>query len=744
MKKKLFYLLCLIFTSGILKAQVNDSLLFEMSLEELMDFVVVSASKSEQKMSDAPSTIYVVSAEQIKLRGYTNLEEVLEDIPEIEIQRKSATEFSNLFSFRGVPGNDKFLVLQNGIRIASLTGTAHAVANNYSVMHAKRIEIILGPASALYGADAFTGIVNIITEEGKDLKSVKLNSSYGRFNTMDNSFVVGNGNDEISIMASGKYYYSDEPNFSKFYKEEYKWYEDHYKNNGEMQVSPYNNNVVKVIPKEYSTPTMAYFFNTMVNFKNVEIGFTRNFETHNTSVAGKPEFNVYDKSARYDVLNQILHFKHNYNSKNNKWNINSIYSHSYFELAPESKFINTFTAYGDGYKFSQSQKFKLDEQFSYNINEKNLLLAGFTFETIHEIPKTGDLPFKFDKNIPADLQHFYYMGTNVKDTNGNDMSIYQDFYNVQFQNYGGYLQWQSKLSKYINVTLGGRYDYNTRYGSTINPRAGLILKPLEKLNVKLLFGKAYLAPSPYVAYQHYGAFVPIYDSLNQFIKIIGPYWHLPNPDLKPEEITTYEASISYFLNDKIGLFVNGYYNDVVNLIEAEGKIDKVFKGLPIDFAEVPVNKGKIHTYGGTFRVNAKHKINSKSFIDGYIAYSYSDGRYSDTIKLAYSAQNTIKAGIDFKYNIFSISPRVIYRTASIHGLLKDKNGDYIKNEPFALLNITAICDLINKDKLKLSLFVKVINALDSRYYNLPYGKEELFNITPQDPLKIMGGINITL
>lgn len=734
----------MIFMSSILKAQVNDSTLYDLSLEDLMDMVVVSASKSEQKISDAPSTIYVVSAEQIKLRGYSNLEEVLEDIPEIEIQRKSVTEFSNLFTLRGVPGNDKFLVLQNGIRIASLTGTPHAITNNYSVMHAKRIEIVLGPASALYGADAFTGIINIITEDGKDLNCAKLNSSYGRFNTLDQSFTVGHGNEDISIMASGKYYYSDEPNFPKYYKDEYQWYEDHYKNNGELQTSPFNPNVVKVVPKEYSTPTSAYFFNTMVNFKNIELGFTRNFESHNSSIGGRPEFNVYDKSARYDVVNQIFHFRHNFISKNNKWNISSIFSHSYFELTPESKFINTFTNYGDGYKFSQSQKFKIDEQFSYNVNEKNLILTGFTFESIYEIPKSGDLPFKYDKNIPADLQHFYYLGTNVKDTSGKDMSIYQDFYNVQFQNYGGYLQWQSKLSNVINVTIGGRYDYNTRYGSTINPRAGLILRPIEKLNAKLLFGKAYLAPSPYVAYQHYGAFVPIFDSLNHFVKIIGPYWHLPNPDLKPEEITTYEASISYFLNDKIGIFVNGYYNDVTNLIVTEGKTDRIFQGYQVDFAEVPANKGKVHTYGGTFRINAKYKINSKSFIDGYLAYSYSDGRYDDTIKIAYSAQNTIKTGVDFKYNIFSLSPRLIYRTASLHGLLRHKNGDYIENEPFALLNITAICDIINKDKLKLSLFVKVINALDSRYYNLPYGKEELFNLAPQDPVKIMGGINIIL
>lgn len=504
-----------------------------------MDIAVVSASKNAQKASEAPSTIYVINEEQIEIRGYTNLEELLEDIPEIEIQRKSVTEFSNFITFRGIPGNEKFMILQDGVRIASMTGTPHAITHNYSIAHAKRIEIILGPASALYGADAFTGIINIITQDGSSYNGAKLNSSFGSFKTTDNQFVAGAGDDNTSILVTGKFYTSDEPEFPEYYPEEYEWYTNNYKTNGEVLSSPFDPSVVQMTEiEEYRTPTSAYFYSAKANLSNVQLGFTRNFESHNTSVGGRPEFNIYAKDARYDVVNQITYLNHNFESSNKKWGITSTASYSIFELTPDSKFINTFTAYGEGYKYASSQKFKLDEQFTYAFNERNQLMAGFTMEDITALPKTGDLPFAFDKDKPVDLQKIYYMGTNVFDSAGNDMSIYQDFYNLHYENYGGYLQLQSKLVEQVSLTFGGRFDYNTRYGSTVNPRLGIILKPIDKLSAKILLGQAYLAPSPYVTYQHYGAFVPIFDSLGNFATIIGPYWHLPNPDLKPEEITT--------------------------------------------------------------------------------------------------------------------------------------------------------------------------------------------------------------
>ena len=88
-----------------------------MSLEELLDQEVVSASRMMEKSADAPATIHLITEEQIRARGYQNLEEVLEDIPGIEVQKKASVEYSNYFSIRGIDGSEKFIIMMDGMRI---------------------------------------------------------------------------------------------------------------------------------------------------------------------------------------------------------------------------------------------------------------------------------------------------------------------------------------------------------------------------------------------------------------------------------------------------------------------------------------------------------------------------------------------------------------------------------------------------------------------------------------------------
>lgn len=723
--------------SSIVIAQEEDTDFYDLSLEELMDISVVSASKTEEKSSNAPSTIYAVSKEQITARGYSNLEELLEDIPEIEIQRKSVTESSNLISFRGISGNERFLVLQNGIRIASVTGSPHAITHNYPVIHAERVEVILGPASALYGADAFTGIVNIITADGNSINGARLSTAYGNFNTTDNSFVVGSGNDDVSVMVTGKFYYSDEPNMPDYYKEEYSWYTDEYSQNGNLQATPDNPVTVPTDDiKDYETPTLAWFINTQIKLKDVQIGFMRNYETHNSSMGGRPEFNIYSKDARYDVMNQVTYMQHDFDSKDKKWSIQSVASHSIYEIAPESQFINTFTNYSSGYKYANSQKFKLDEKVSYAISDKYKLMAGITFEDINALPKTGDLPFKYNKDVPADLQHFYYIGTDATDALGNDLTIMQDFYNIHYQNYGSYLQFQGIINDKLRFIAGGRMDYNTRFGLTVNPRAGIVTKPIDKLSIKLLYGRAYLAPSPYNAYQHYGAFY--YDGT----QLVAPFWHLPNPDLDPEIVSTFEISSSYYLNNNIGIFADVYYNKATDLVVLEGSTEETFQGIPVGFAQIARNYGNAKTYGGTFRINGQYKTGNLAF-NAYAAYSLSDGKTGDN-PIPYSAMHTAKFGIDVQYGKFSISPRGLYRSPSKHSVMFDANGDPFENDAFVLINMFAKYKAVEKDNFGLDVFVKVGNLLNQKYYNVPLGGGEMFVKTPQDPIRIMGGIVVKM
>lgn len=747
--KKLFTLIVVMATLFIpfsnVYSQDNSDNYLEMSLEELLNVQITTASKSSQSISQAPATIFVITADQIKTRGYTNLEEALEDIPGIEVQRKAVTETSNHFSFRGISGNDKFVVLLDGIRVSSIVGTPHAISNNYSVANAKRIEVILGPASALYGADAFSGIVNIISREGgEDFDGIEVSTNYGSFGTTDNSMSIGGKAGDIKYSLTGKYYYSEEPNFAKEYPAEYAWFNNEYQNNGQVRLAPQpglENIIVNAPLVDYKTPTDAYFLHARFNYKDFELGVMKNFESHSSSVGGRPEYNIYDKDATYDIGVTSFYLKHDYTTENKNLGIESTLSHGIHELKPESKFINTFTSYMNGYKYGKEDITKFEEQLTWNIKDNISVIGGFSFENINSLPKTGDLPFKFDVKNAADMQNMYYLGTNINDQYGNDLTINQDFYYLNYQNYGSFIQFQSLFFEKIGLTLGGRVDYNTRYGLTINPRAGVTYMPTRNINFKLLFGQAYLAPSPYTAYQHYGAFLPTTDA-NGINGLIGPFWHLPNPNLEPEKLNSLELGSAVNVSENLIFSANGYYNKIDNLIVTEGLFGQTFQGVSIDFVERPVNKGNANTYGFTAR--GDYKINfGKSVLNTNLSYIYSDGDI-DGKPIPYSAKSTIKAELAWKLNNLNLSVRVINRSESLHGLLTDANGDPLKVDGFTLVNLAASYKVINNNNFKGSVFVKIVNLTNAKYFNPVLGAGELFVGSPQDPIRLNLGIRLEI
>ncbi|MFC2115785.1 TonB-dependent receptor plug domain-containing protein [Bacteroidota bacterium] len=713
----------------------------EMSLEELLNIEVVSASKISEKTSDAPASIHLITENQIKTRGYTNLEEVLEDIPGIEIQKKASVEYSNYFTIRGIDGSEKFIIMMDGMRINSPTGTPLAIVYNYPVINAKQIEIVLGPASALYGVDAFTGVINIITKSGTDGEGVMFSGSYGNYNTTNNSFMAGIGNEEIAFVMTGNFYFSDEPYFPDIYKDEYRWYNENYKTNGEMLVSPWDNSIVSLPVQKYETPTTSYALHAKLNVKDFEVGYFRNFESHSSSLSTLPEYTIYSKDASFKFLVESFYSSYNYESKNEKWKMLTTLSHCRDEIDPRSLYSNTYTSYIKGYKYAFNRSLKLGEQVTYLFSDVNSLIAGISYEDITALAKTGDMPFAFDRNLAADFQNVYYLGTNILDQDGNDLTIPQDFYYLQYQNLGTYIQWRTLLANKISLTLGGRLDYNTRYRSTLNPRAGLVYSPTNKLKVKVLFGRAYLSPSPYRQYQHYGSFQPVVDSVSQGVTgLRSDFWRLPGDKLESQKISTYETGFSYIFKSNLILTINGFINDVDDILSSQISADSTFKGIPVSIIERPSNRGTALSYGGTAMINFKN--NWQNFtLNSSLAYTYIDGEI-DGRQIPFTARNTVKAAIDFDYYALSASARFIYRSQSFHRSLTDNSGNLMSSDPYGIINLSARYVIVDGQKFGTELFVKINNLLNSRYYNVPVGGAESIRMTPQDPIRILLGVQV--
>lgn len=135
-------------------------------LEELLTIRVTTASLRSQEIQEVPATTYVVTEEDFHAYGYRDLKDVLRNLPGIDYV------FPNSHLFGGQRGFSSFWemtkLLINGRETNNLSSDAAYIVNQFPLSGVKQVEVVQGPASVLYGPEAFTGVINIITKDAEN------------------------------------------------------------------------------------------------------------------------------------------------------------------------------------------------------------------------------------------------------------------------------------------------------------------------------------------------------------------------------------------------------------------------------------------------------------------------------------------------------------------------------------------------------------------------------------------------
>ena len=157
--------------------------------------MVSIATGNAQPLRQSPAIASVITAEDIAAIGATELNEVLETVPGLHVG-VSGVGYRPIFSIRGIytQTNPQVLVLINGVPVKNVfEGQLGAAWGRMPVTGIARIEVIRGPGSALYGADAFSGVINIITKSAADVRGLEIGARAGSFDRND-QFLQWGGN----------------------------------------------------------------------------------------------------------------------------------------------------------------------------------------------------------------------------------------------------------------------------------------------------------------------------------------------------------------------------------------------------------------------------------------------------------------------------------------------------------------------------------------------------------------------
>lgn len=510
--------ICLLWVNANVSAQTEDDLALLNEDALLFQDIpsVYSASKHEQKVTEAPSWVSIVTAREISLYGYRTLSDILNSLSGFYINYDRNYGYLGIRGF-GLPGdyNTRFQLLINGHdagdNIYNSAFIDHAMPINVDLI--ERIEVVRGPNSSLYGSNAFFGVINIITKSGRDLQTSEISASLGTQGTWETSVQYGERfSSGAEVLVSATYYTSD-GDTSLYYSE----FDNVADNNGIAEDA--DGDQSEQVFLQYSYEDFSLNF---VHSSREKIVPTASYG----SVFNDPGNQTTDNRDYLDLKYQTL--------LDNDAELLVRFAYDQYTFvgdyvfdygAPDGIVVNRDEAYGDSWG--------TEIQYSIPIGDKHHLITGVDYQD----------------NIRQDQSNFDITGVYLDDKRDTSQ-------------WGVYLQDEYQLNEQWIVNFGLRHDEFTITEDSTNPRLGLIYQLNKTSSLKLLYGTAFRAPNVYELYYNDG----------------GDTQVSPN-SLLPEEIESFELVYEKNTSSGLHWVASLYNNTIENLIALQAfgnPVDGVF------------------------------------------------------------------------------------------------------------------------------------------------------------------------
>jgi outer membrane receptor for ferrienterochelin and colicins len=493
---------------------VAEDEVFSLNLEDLLDQVVVSATRTEMRQDEAPAITTVITRDQINRWGYHSIEEILRHVAGFFVID------DHVIPNVGVRGISGGLRSESGLIKVMIDGSSVAfrsTAGNWlgpelvPLSIVERVEVIRGPASALYGADAFLGVVNIVTRRPRSMNGgeIGISGNYSEGNPgWGQDAGMGAALGRWDIMAAYRTYVEDHTGLKL------------------ASTSP-----APHLPSYVQSDWRSQGLGQKSATAYLRIG-TRVSSTTSISLSGY--YSQLDRDADFADWAQLTHGVDREGRSNGT--VVSLRQGMLVLSATTSPTPNLDlqlnVAGMTGKPTSRdridvgSEMYYVRRDFGYRAAEAQLEAKWRLTRNLTVLGAAGLV--RDWETLPS---AFRILKTTLGSGHAGDVAPMASSRvgDIVFTNPGAHAQivWKSPTLP-ISGVLGGRYDHHNIYGEQLSTRAGGVVGLGPSINVKLLYGSAFKAPSPQLLYGF-----PISSG-----DIAG------NPALKPSFVHTFEGQIS--------------------------------------------------------------------------------------------------------------------------------------------------------------------------------------------------------
>ncbi|WP_168204142.1 TonB-dependent receptor plug domain-containing protein [Aliikangiella coralliicola] len=505
-------LILLVALSPLIASPESPYELFDLSLEELLFVRVKTASGIEESVKNAPAAMIIVTQNEIAERGYNDLAEVLADLPGFDVRFVNGSLYT-IVQARGHTSLPSTLFMVDGVVENTLWDLSPVFSRQYPLSNIKQIEIMYGPGSAVHGPNALAAVVNVITNDGKSLDigdhKVSVHGYSGEYSTKSIELSAMGREEELYYSISARSFESDEPDFSS------RW--------GFLSNELYSDRRVwgplldvrqdGLSLGHYADPTEDWGVIAKLGYGNTRLS-VHSWQTKEgygpTYAADRIQNNVYWRNNS----NQI--FLENETLVNDELSLTSLLLYrksriwgNWAEALPdfvtpdETQSLISYTRWN-----TYSHSTLLKEDFEYQLSTDITINGGIKFER-KELTKAYDIPGyygAFSSTVPNTELGPLGLGAAIFHSSNLTYSLVpfpdkeMPSDNLQTtDDYGVYFQSIINTDNF-RYHLGGRFDKNSIYGSSFNPRLSLIYNLSEKSRVKLSYQEAFLEPSALILF----------------------------------------------------------------------------------------------------------------------------------------------------------------------------------------------------------------------------------------------------
>lgn len=696
---------------------------------------VSAASRLEENPDELSVRTYIITQEEIIRNGYISLNDVLRTLPGFRTSEPSHAYLGESFLMRGLMGNMYTKILINGIPILPSAAPGYPLGSGLPVRQAERIEIILGPASTIFGSDAMAGVINIVIPEVERPVEALAGVSMGNAGRSEfNLLLGGKAGGRKNVLQYQLFGTSVQARTRDLKLEDDLIRVDTNAVQNNMNFAPAPGN--RSLPRLADMPHESRLLGASLQYRGFRLMAIQMYRKDHSALGSHPQEVAWHDPNTF-IADRISNLQLQYDKTAGNFWIHTNLSTNRYIVDITSGYIGVThpLANGRNFIYAWSNDYNAEQLVSWKRGDFTLL-GGVNYAFRKGIGFQSYLARPYDTTLLATNPQGAWIVQNSEDTSSL-IAPYSLYNRYSESDFSAFLQGKYTHQRF-NVNAGVRMDKPFGEELVFSPRVGAFYKLNSVVRLRGMYAQAFRMPGAFYTYNNYRyRKEPNEPEAN---------YKRETKDLSPERLSNIEAGFIFVISRHMKVDLHYFMHEMRNSITPTQ-----------EYPDRPLPPGVDPDFFMGYS-----NFNSRSKLQGFEAYfHYENAVFKADLAGQYNIGSEAIEGVD-TLDFYRSVPRYQLHSA-LHGDLKTMRvslyGNYFSSFTGSVVKLNDtivgkatdgyfVLDGVigNQFSRRLFVYVRVKNALNgqSKGISAPFITKKPLEYVPQEKRAILFGVTFSL